>query len=131
MYENYLKGGKIENKYGLSNISDTQKQQLEQMETKLNLLTKQMNDYTNKYGNSAYVAEEQSKTNASGLNNYLNDLNKANKHIINVSGVNTNGLQNILKDSDIVVLQKNYDYLFWSILATGTVLVSMNIVKNQ
>ena len=131
MYENYLKGGKIENKYGLSNINDTQKQQLEQMETKLNLLTKQMNDYTNKYGNGAYVAEEQSKTNVSGLNGYLNDLNKANKHIINVSGVNTNGLQNILKDSDIVVLQKNYDYLFWSILATGTVLVSMNIVKNQ
>ena len=38
-------------------------------------------------------------------------------------------IENILSDSDIVVLQKNYDYLFWSILATGTVVVAMNIVK--
>ena len=35
----------------------------------------------------------------------------------------------LLDDSDIAVLQKNYDYLFWSILATGTVVVAMNIVK--
>ena len=44
---------------------------------------------------------------------------------------NTKNIQIILKDSDIVVLQKNYNYLFWSILAAGTVLVSMNIVKKQ
>jgi len=37
----------------------------------------------------------------------------------------------ILNDSDIVVLQKNYSYLFWTILATGTVLVTMNIAKKQ
>ena len=41
------------------------------------------------------------------------------------------GVDRILDDSDIVVLQKNYDYLFWSILAAGTVLVSMNIVKKM
>jgi len=29
------------------------------------------------------------------------------------------------------VLQKNYDYLFWSILAVGTVLVSMNVLKKE
>ena len=65
------------------------------------------------------------------VNNYFKDLNKTNKNIISVSRENTNGIQNILKDSDIVVLQKNYDYLFWSILAAGTVLVSMNVVKKQ
>ena len=41
----------------------------------------------------------------------------------------SSSIENILSDSDIVVLQKNYDYLFWSILATGTVVVAMNIVK--
>ena len=75
------------------------------------------------------MAENQSKTNVSGINNYFKDLNKTNKNIINVSRKNTNGLENILKDSDIVVLQKNYNYLSWSILALATILVSMNIVK--
>jgi hypothetical protein len=38
-----------------------------------------------------------------------------------------NNIDKILQDSDIVVLQKNYDYLFWTILAAGSVLVAMNI----
>ena len=128
-YENYLKGDQMENKYGLSKITEVQKQQLDQMETKLNLLTNQINNFTNKYDAGATMAENQSKTNVSGINNYFKDLNKTNKNIINVSRKNTNGLENILKDSDIVVLQKNYNYLSWSILALATILVSMNIVK--
>ena len=40
-------------------------------------------------------------------------------------------MNNIVSDSDIVVLQKNYNYLFWTILATGTVLISMNMIKKQ
>jgi hypothetical protein len=130
-YEKYLKGGALQNKYGLSNITDVQKQQLGQMETKLNLLTKQINDFTSKYGSGASIVENQLKTNDSGLDNYVEDLNKTNTNIISVAGKNQNGIQNLLKDSDIVVLQKNYDYLFWSILAAGTVLVSMNIIKKQ
>ena len=39
--------------------------------------------------------------------------------------------ENILQDSDVVVLQQNYDYLFWSIIAITTVIISMNIVKNN
>jgi hypothetical protein len=131
-YEKYLKGGPIEKNYGLSKITAVQKQQLDQMETKLNLITKQINDYTSKYNTGASIAEKQAKTNISGLNNYFTDLKKTNKNIIGVSGENQqNGIQNILTDSDIVVLQKNYDYLFWSILAVGTILVSMNIVKKE
>ena len=42
-----------------------------------------------------------------------------------------NDLNLILENSDIVVLQKNYEYMFWSILAAGTVLVAMNIAPNR
>lgn len=126
-FENYSKNEQFENKYGLSNITETQKQQIIQMETKLNLLTKQINDYTNKYENNSSIAQDQSFTNISGINQNLQDLNKTNVKIVKEN--KSNGLNNILKDSDIIVLQKNYDYLFWSILAVGTVLVSMNIVK--
>jgi hypothetical protein len=39
-------------------------------------------------------------------------------------------MEGIIHDSDINVLKENYNYYFWSILAVGTVLVTMNIAKN-
>lgn len=44
-------------------------------------------------------------------------------------GVRIGNYGKIVDDSDIVVLQRNSSYLLWSILAVGTVLVSINIVR--
>lgn len=129
-YQNYFKSDdKLQNKYGLSNVTDIQKQQLDQVETKLNLLSKQINGFTSKFKDGSTDLENTNKTNTSGLNSYLKDLNKTNENIIGLTNYNSNGVNNILNDSDIVVLQKNYNYLFWSILTTATVLVSINILK--
>jgi len=49
------------------------------------------------------------------FNNYDNSENA------NISG--------ILKDTNIVVLQENYDYLFWSILAVAIVVITINTIK--
>ena len=43
-----------------------------------------------------------------------------------VDATNING---ILTDSDIVVLQENYSYLFWSVLAIAIVVVTINTIK--
>lgn len=130
-YQNYINSGNIESKYGLPNINNLQKQQLEQLKTKMNLLSNQINKLTNKFKGGTFQAENQSEENVLGISSYLSDLKQTNKNIVNTSGENSGNIHNILQDSDIVVLQKNYDYLFWSILAAGTVLVSMNIAKNQ
>ena len=54
--------------------------------------------------------------------------NKANEaNMINVS----NNIQNMLNDSDIATLQKNYSYILLSILAAASVLVAMNVIKNN
>ena len=84
----------------------------------------------------------------------LNDLNKKSVSINNTTGLNTttiqsniqkyndvivqmseftdvreNNISNIVKESDIKVLQENYGYMFWSILAIATVIVTMNIMR--
>ena len=41
---------------------------------------------------------------------------------------NING---ILSDSDIIVLQENYSYLFWSIIAIATVVITINTIKKN
>ena len=40
-------------------------------------------------------------------------------------------IQNMLNDSDIMTLQKNYSYILLSILAAASILVAMNIIKNN
>jgi hypothetical protein len=127
-YGGYVNGGQLSNEYGLANATSTQKEQLAQLESQLNLLASQLSSYTTDFGEGSYQAAAQSQTNVTGIQDYLQGIQTTNKTIKNM---NTTNIENILKDSDIVVLQKNYDYLFWSILAVGTVLVAMNISKNK
>jgi len=60
---------------------------------------------------------------------------KLRESIVNNTEINKNynlDKYNITPNYDwSTINDKNYDYLFWSILAAGTVLVTMNIVKKQ
>jgi hypothetical protein len=124
-YQNYLKGGTVGDKYGLSNANSVEKQQLSDLETRLGLITSEINKFTNKFEQGGAKIDNQLISNIPGTDKYLKELGITNSKIKHTSTT----LNRILDDSDIVVLQKNYDYLFWSILAAGAVLVSMNIVK--
>ena len=127
-YENYTKSNEeMKNSYDLTNATSVEKQQLEQLESTMNLLSNQLADLTTNFDTGSQSLENQAETNVKGIGNYLKDIKQTNTKI---KGFDTN-IDNILKDSDIVVLQKNYDYLFWSIVATATVLISINIVKNN
>lgn len=130
-YQNYINKGQIGTQYGLANATSAQKQELEQLQSRMNLLSSQITDLTSKFQGGTINAENQSVANISGIDDYVKNIQYTNDKITSTSGENNGNINNILKDSDIVVLQKNYDYLFWSILAAGAVLVSMNIVKKQ
>jgi uncharacterized coiled-coil protein SlyX len=126
-YGNYVNGGELSNSYGLANANAAQKAQLEQLQSQLNLLTNQLSSYTDKFEQGSQDTALQSQTNVTGLTDYVDGLKNTNSKISGIVG--DGNINNILKDSDIVVLQKNYDYLFWSIIATGSVLVAMNVIK--
>ena len=130
-YQKYIKKGEVGSEYGLANATTDQKQELEQLQSRMNLLSRQITDLTNKFQGGTLKAENQNEKNNTGIQDYLKDIITTNKKIDIISGETIGNIHNILTDSDIVVLQKNYNYLFWSILAAGTVLVSMNIVKKQ
>ena len=125
-YDNYKRGERIGNSYGLSNATNSERQNLTRLEQKLDALSSKMNRYTNKFESGTNSLNIQSEKNIQGLEGYFEDYNRIKN---NIKNINSGNIENILKDSDITVLQKNYNYLFWSILATGTVLVTMNIVK--
>ncbi len=138
-YQNYLNNGNVGTEYGLSNATSVQKQQLSQLQSKINMLSNEIKTLTNKFQTGTINVKEQSDKNLSTMNKNINDLNEINNKIDVISEPTTSGIEsmtnrdieNILKDSDIVVLQKNYKYLLWSILAAGTVLITMNISQRS
>lgn len=128
-YKNYINKGTVGDKYGLPNVSTQTRKKLQDLRTKMSSLTNQINKLTGKFQSDTKSAESQSRVNVIGLNGYLKDINDTNSKSVGIAKDNSVGVQNILQDSDIIVLQKNYDYLFWSILAAGTALVSMNVIN--
>ena len=126
-YQNYgNQGGVMQKKYGLANIISVHEQHLSQLQDKLNLLSSQLNNNVkNIQGNILKTTEgfEGIKKNPKDaflqsqlINNKINKVNK-----------NNNELDNILRDANIKILQENYSYMLWSILALGVVITTIKI----
>ena len=126
-YSNYINGGPVGSKYGLSNLTSTQKRKLDQLQTRLNLLSSQIAAFTTKFENGSNSAQDQAKKNVQGIQEYLNGINNTNEKVESFD----TSFEKILTNSDINVLKENYNYLFWTILAAGSVIVSMKVMKQQ
>jgi hypothetical protein len=126
-YDNYTKSDKdIGNSYGLSTANSVEKQQLDQLKTRLDQISQQLADNTGTLNTDEIKVVNQSTLQNKTISKYLKEYENTNNKIKNYAS-NMNG---IVRDSDINILKENYNYYFWSILAVGTVLVTMNITKN-
>ena len=124
-FEHYPKTDKMSTSYGLANANTTQKQELDQLKTRLDQISQELLDETNNLNNDEIKVGNQSTLQTQNIENYLNEYKNTNAKIKNYSS----NITGIVNDSDINVLKENYNYYFWSILAVGTVLVTMNITK--
>jgi hypothetical protein len=125
-YQNYPKSDKeMGSSYGLPNANSVEKKQLEQLKIKLDQISQELADNTGTLNTDEIKVGNQSTLQTQSINNYLKTYESTNDKIKNF----TSGMDGIIRDSDITVLKENYNYLFWSILAVGTVLVTMNVTK--
>jgi hypothetical protein len=62
------------------------------------------------------------------LNNTISTTSELNNKI-SVLNTNQSGLNNILIDTNIKTLQQSYNYMLWSILALGTLLIVIKMKK--
>ena len=128
-YQNYVSsgqqvGGNMDN----LKINSVQKAKLEQLQTKLQLLANRIVNLNGTLNLNDIKVTSQSAIDSLQLGKYLTEYKITDKKLDSYnSSVNTN-IENILNDSDITVLQQNYKYMFWTTLAVGTVLLSMNVV---
>ena len=139
-YQFYNKGGVPPKQYGLMNATEIEKAELERLELKMKNQSNEITKLINTSSTGTNTSENQADKNLQGLNTYdiemkkttdeINTLNSTNESFMNYGYTANNNINKILQDSDIGVLQKNYEYLLWTILATGSVLIAMNITKN-
>ena len=126
-YSNYLNGGPVGKQYGLSNLTSTQKHKLEQLQSRLNLLSSQITAFTTKFENGSESAQSQAKKNVNGIKDYLTGIGNTNNKIETFDTT----FEKILTNSDINVLKENYYYMFWSILAAGSVIMAIKVTNNN
>ena len=128
-FSKYTNKGPIQNQYGIANANIVEKQQLELLQSEIEVLSKKIEDYTKKFSDGSIQIEDQSALNIDSVDDHIQNIENTNKKITEIGDLQNVSIQNILNDSDTVILQRNYEYLFWSILAAGSVLVTMNIVN--
>jgi hypothetical protein len=104
--------------------------QLALLETTLDLLSQKINTLNDVLKNNITSVNEQISTNSSAREEYMNDITSTNTRAANMINISDN-IQNMLNDSSIVTLQKNYSYILFSILAAASILIAMNVIKNN
>jgi len=127
-YQNYKKANSLINNnigLGLRNATDLERQQVDSLKTRLELISNKILQLGGTLHTNELETRNNSIINTNSLVNYMNDMNNTKK---NIEGFDTI-MDNMLKDSDITLLYHNYNYLFWSILAAGTAIISVNIAN--
>ena len=61
---------------------------------------------------------QSNNSNMEGMRNYGNSKN-----------LNMDDINGMLSDTDLIVLQENYGYILWSILAVGVLTITINTMK--
>ena len=104
--------------------------EMAKLENKLGILAQRINTLNDALNKNITNVNDKIITNSISRIKYTNALTRNNEDEANMEIISKN-IQNMLNDSDIRTLQKNYSYILFSILAAGSVLVAMNIMKND
>ena len=104
--------------------------QLSVIETRLDNLARQINTLNDLLKKNISLVNDQISMNSDAREEYMDDIVINNTNEANMNDI-SNNIQNMLNDSDITTLQKSYSYILLSILAAASILVAMNVIKND
>jgi len=133
LWDNYVEGKDMapQDTCGLASATSNQHEKLTELKKRMKDLStkivKKMNSLENE---NAYIHSKMKQTKDKynkGVADYMDTL----KDTLKFGEDSDNTLNSMLNDSDLVVLQENYKYLFWSIFAVSILIVTLsNVNKN-
>jgi len=157
-YDNYIKGDSMtsdttcgtpvvltEDKTNLTNLQNSMLSVGEQIANQSNNLYNENNNMYNTISKNSVQLNKNINMYKRNDNKIKTELNMpVNKNFISKKGkegmknididtdkkiITMNDINSMLSDTDITVLQENYSYIFWSILAIGLLTVTINQIK--
>lgn len=154
-YQNYVKGDNVSpenaDKIWRNTVIPTStKIQLDELQTKMAMINQQIETKIKELYSKDQTAFDTMNVNDENLkkkiSSYKNTVNMGKKNSLqnmgqplttNNEGMYKEGMQNIdmsdvngmLADTDTRVLQENYSYIFWSILAAGLLIITVDVMK--
>lgn len=145
-YSNYIKGDKMTSNTRCQSDIVSQKNKNALIDVQNKIYT--VGENIAKQSNDLYVTDKDIdktiSTNSSQFKENVDMYNQNNKNIkkelnLSVEGMsnmdspnknlNMNDVNSMLNDTDIRVLQENYSYIFWSILAVGILTITVSKIK--
>lgn len=141
-YDNYLKGSAMtpDTQCNSSLVSQAEQIQFDNIKSQLITLGNDIVSKMESLYNQDNTIYTKLNTNAEqfkkDLENYKltnlkikKELNLQSNNIEGMQNLNMNDLNGMLSDSDLRVLQENYGYIMWSILAVGILTVTINTMR--
>jgi hypothetical protein len=118
--------------YGLNEdpIVQSALSSLNNLDTSFNNISSQVNETIGKFSSYTGLVNKQATQNSANFNKYKRELNDTTKRINQMKEKELGNFERIKEDTDIRVLQETYGFLFWSILAIGSLLILMKIQTN-
>jgi hypothetical protein len=139
-YNNYLKGSPMtaDTQCNQSVVNQEDKLKYDNIKNQLIILGQDIALKMEKLYNQDNKIHQRFNTNAEqfkkDIQKYKLTNQKINYELSNMEGMsnmnmNMNDLNGMLSDSDIRILQANYSYIMWSILAIGILTITINTIK--
>lgn len=104
---------------------------LSQLEDRINLLSKQIAENTSKNRQDTQSLNEYSSLLNTDIKQYIEEYDEIKKKLDTYSKSNNNNVSNILKESDLLVTNRNYVYFLYAILLLGVAIVALKVINNK
>ena len=146
-YENYVKGSDMTPDMSVCKdtvISDATRTQIEELKNKMSMKAQEISakiqelyERDQDVFNKMNVNDAELKKNISMYMRTVMGNKKAKITAADVNNGNKEGMQNLdmndvngmLADTDLRILQENYSYILWSVLAVGLLTITINVMK--
>jgi hypothetical protein len=137
-YSNYIKGNQMtpDTQCNKSIMSQEDRVKFDTIRSRLASVSKDIAKKMTQLQDKDNKIYEKMNMNAQQFKKDLEKYNAINAKIQNELDINVkegmenmNDLQGMLTDSDLIVLQENYNYILWSILAVGVLTITVNTMN--
>jgi len=108
-----------------------QQNMLSQLEDRLKLLSQQIAQNTSEKNQNTQLMNQESSQLNMNIQQYMQEYDEIKEKLDTYSTSANNNVSNILKETDLLVTNRNYIYLLYAILLLGVAIVALKVINTK